>query len=195
MQVLHVDLEVVEGSPHVVEDGRTFAYRLRQGPPELLITQTDIRAIQLAKAALYAGARLLMDRLGVESIDRIVLAGAFGSYIDPRHAMAIGLIPDCRLDHVGSAGNAAGTGARIALLNRAARGEIEQVVRRIEKIETAVEPQFQKYFVEAMALPHQSDRFPKAEQSLGRAPSVAPPADTGSKRSRRRRSALRSTWH
>ena len=94
-----------------------------------MVSQNDIRAIQLAKAALYAGARLLMDRLGVDSVDRITLAGAFGSHIDPVYAMVLGMIPDCPLDKVGSAGNAAGTGARIALLNRKARAEIEEVVR------------------------------------------------------------------
>ena len=76
-----------------------------------------MRAIQLAKAALYAGVRLLMDKLGLDSVDRIRLAGAFGSHIDVKYAMILGLIPDCPLDKVQSAGNAAGTGARIALLN------------------------------------------------------------------------------
>ncbi|MDP6709388.1 MAG: ASKHA domain-containing protein [Alphaproteobacteria bacterium] len=183
-----IDGKVSESSPHVVADGRTFAYRLRQGQPELLVTQTDIRAIQLAKAALYAGARLLMDRLGVEMPDRIVLAGAFGSYIDPSHAMAIGLIPDCPLDRVSSAGNAAGTGARIALLNRASRAEIEAVVRRIEKIETAAEPLFQDYFVAAMAIPHQHHEFPNADRQRGpTAPDAAVAAEATPRRRGRRR--------
>ena len=130
----------------------------------MLITQTDVRAIQLAKAALYAGARLLMDMLDVVTPDRIVLAGAFGSFIDPKHAMVLGMIPDCPIEHVRAAGNAAGTGARIALLNRAARGEIEDLVRRVEKVETASEPGFQKSFVAAMALPHAKHRFPHVEK-------------------------------
>ena len=120
------------------------------------ITQGDVRAIQLAKAALYAGARLLMDRLGVETVGRVTLAGAFGSHIDPLYAMVLGMIPDCPLDRVGSAGNAAGTGARIALLNRRARAEIERTVERIEKVETAIEPRFQEHFVAAMAIPHKT---------------------------------------
>ena len=132
---------------------------LYQGTPTIVVTLTDIRAIQLAKGALYAGARLLMDKLGVAHIDRIVLAGAFGSHIDPIYAMALGMIPDCDPAMVSSAGNAAGTGARIALLNRAARAEIEDVVRRVEKIETAVEPAFQEYFVDAMAIPHAKDAY------------------------------------
>jgi len=146
--------------------GRTFSYILTQGEPEIRVYQTDVRAIQLAKGALYAGARLLMDRLGVEVIDRILLAGAFGSHIDVKYAMILGLIPDCDLDHVQSAGNAAGTGARIALLNKAARTEIETLVRRIEKIETAVEPAFQTHFVEAMAFPHKTRPFPNLAKEV-----------------------------
>ena len=119
-----------------------------------------MRAIQLGKAALYAGVRLLMDKLEIDELDEIRLAGAFGSQIDPVHAMILGLIPDCDLAHVRSAGNAAGTGALIALLSGAARTEIEGVVRRVEKIETAVEPRFQEHFVEAMAFPHKTAAFP-----------------------------------
>ena len=104
------------------------------------MTQNDVRAIQLAKAALYAGVKLLMEKLGIDTVDKIRLAGAFGSFIDPKYAMVLGLIPDCDLQKVKSAGNAAGTGARMALLNADARDEIEQVVRQIEKIETALEP-------------------------------------------------------
>ena len=117
-------------SPRIQPDGRTFSYLLHAGEPEIRIVQNDVRAIQLAKAALYAGARLLMDHLGIDQVERITLAGAFGSHIDVKYAMVLGLIPDCDLAKVSSAGNAAGTGARIALLNRGARAEIEQVVRR-----------------------------------------------------------------
>jgi uncharacterized 2Fe-2S/4Fe-4S cluster protein (DUF4445 family) len=138
-------------------DRREFT--LHEGEQPVVVTLTDIRAIQLAKGALYAGARLLMDKLGVAHIDRIVLAGAFGSHIDPIYAMALGMIPDCDPKMVSSAGNAAGTGARIALLNKAARAEIEDVARRVEKIETAVEPAFQEYFIDAMAIPHAKDPY------------------------------------
>src|SRR5262249_56902115 len=120
----------------------------------------DVRAIQLAKAALYAGARLLMDRMGVDQVDRITLAGAFGSHIDVKFATILGMIPDCDLAKVTSAGNAAGTGARIALLNLAARDEISSVVRSVEKVETAVEPLFQQHFVETMAIPHKTAPYP-----------------------------------
>jgi uncharacterized 2Fe-2S/4Fe-4S cluster protein (DUF4445 family) len=155
-----IDGALAARSSRVQPDGRTYSYLLRAGAQQIRITQNDVRAIQLAKAALHAGARLLMDHLGVERVERITLAGAFGSHIEPKYAMVLGLIPDCDLAKVSSAGNAAGTGARIALLNRGARSEIEQVVRRIEKIETAVEPRFQEQFVGAMAIPHASVPYP-----------------------------------
>ncbi|MBF2760346.1 MAG: DUF4445 domain-containing protein [Ectothiorhodospiraceae bacterium AqS1] len=153
--------EGAKRSDRIVADGRTWAYVLHRGDIEVRITQNDIRAIQLAKAALYAGVRLLMDRLGVERIDRIRLAGAFGSHIDVKYAIVLGLVPDCAIERVTSAGNAAGTGARVALLDRGSRSAIERVVRLIEKVETAVEPKFQEYFVEAMAIPHKSAEYPE----------------------------------
>jgi uncharacterized 2Fe-2S/4Fe-4S cluster protein (DUF4445 family) len=154
-----VDGSLAARSPRIEPYKRTFNYLIREGEPRLMITQNDVRAIQLAKAALYAGVRLLMDKLGIDTPAKIRLAGAFGSHIDVKYAMILGLIPDCDLAHVQSAGNAAGTGARIALLNSAARDEIEAVVHRIEKIETAIEPAFQQHFVEAMALPHKTADF------------------------------------
>ncbi|KCV83585.1 hypothetical protein ATO10_02455 [Actibacterium atlanticum] len=153
------------GTQRCQPDGRTHEYVIHDATPEggarITVTQGDIRAIQLAKSALYAGARLLMDEFGVDSVDRVVLAGAFGAHISPKHAMVLGMIPDAPLDHVTSAGNAAGTGARIALCNRAARAEVEQLVRQIDKVETAIEPRFQEHFVAANALPHATDPFPE----------------------------------
>ena len=160
-----VDGELAPRTPRIVPDGRTFSYLLHDGQPRIVITQNDVRAIQLAKAALYAGVRLLMDHAGVESVAEVRLAGAFGSQIDTTHAMILGLIPDCDLGHVKSAGNAAGTGALIALLSGAARTEIEAVVRRVEKIETAVEPRFQEHFVAALAFPHKTASFPTSSGS------------------------------
>jgi uncharacterized 2Fe-2S/4Fe-4S cluster protein (DUF4445 family) len=155
-----IDGSLTARSPRVVGEGRTFSYLLHDGTASgrlrIAVTQNDVRAIQLAKAALYAGVRLLMDHAGIDTVDEIRLAGAFGSQIDPFHAMVLGLIPDAPLDHVKAAGNAAGTGALIALLSGAARREIEGVVRRVEKIETAVEARFQGHFVEAMAFPHRT---------------------------------------
>ena len=153
------------GTRRCLPEGRTNAYLIHdgtaEGGPRITITQGDIRAIQLAKSALYAGARLLMDEMGVEKVDRVVLAGAFGAHISPRHAMVLGMIPDVPLDKVTSAGNAAGTGARIALCNLAARAEIARTVREITKVETAIEPRFQEHFVAANAIPHATDPFPE----------------------------------
>jgi uncharacterized 2Fe-2S/4Fe-4S cluster protein (DUF4445 family) len=160
-----IDGDLATRTTRIEAVGRTFAYVLHDGAPRLLIYQTDVRAIQLAKAALYAGAKLLMERAGA-SPERVTLAGAFGSHIDPLYAMTLGLIPDCDLAKVASAGNAAGTGARIALLNLAARAEIESVVTRIEKIETAIEPAFQRHFVAAMAFPNKEDAFPNLAQRV-----------------------------
>ena len=177
-------------TPRVLADGRTFSYVLHDGSaagrPRIVVTQNDVRAIQLAKAALYAGTRLLMDHLGIETIDEIRLAGAFGSQIDPFHAMVLGLIPDCDLAHVRSAGNAAGTGALIALLSNAARREIEDVVRRVEKIETAVEPRFQEHFVDAMALPHRTAAYPYLS-GVVELPARAAGTDADGRSTRRRR--------
>ena len=185
-----IDGTMAARSPRVQADGRTFSYLLLDGPPTLRVTQNDVRAIQLAKAALYAGARLLMDRMGVDALDRITLAGAFGSHIDVKYAMVLGMIPDCDLAKVSSAGNAAGTGARIALLNLKARDEIAAVVKRVEKVETAVEPRFQEHFVEAMAIPHKTAPYRHLRAAV-KLPDPKPPAasgadDPGQRRRRRR---------
>ncbi len=179
------------GAPRLIQDGRTWAYVLHDatasGGPLVTVTQNDVRSIQLAKAALTAGAQLLMDRMGVETVDRVVLAGAFGAHISPLHALVLGMIPDCPVDKVTSAGNAAGTGARIALLNRGARREIEKVVRRIEKIETAVEPRFQEHFVGAMALPHKTAPYPELAKAVTLpSPKFGGDADGAPRRRRRR---------
>jgi len=188
--ILHdgtIDGELAARNPRIHADGRTHAYLLhegRDGRAPLRITQNDVRAIQLAKAALYAGVRLLMERLGVEQVDRIRLAGAFGSHIDVKYAMVLGMIPDCALRNVSSAGNAAGTGARIALLDQRTRATIEGLVRRIEKIETAVAPRFQEFFVEAMAIPHLSAPYPELRKVVALPEVKATARDTG-RRSRR----------
>lgn len=153
------------GSPRSEPFGRTYSYVLYDGTanngPKISVTQGDIRAIQLAKSALYAGAKLLMDTMNVDKVDRVTLAGAFGAHISPKHAMVLGMIPDVPLDHVRSAGNAAGTGARIALLNRGARDQIEALVHDIHKVETAIEPRFQEHFVNASAIPNAVEPFPE----------------------------------
>ena len=161
--------ELAARNARILSDGRTFSYEICKagvGTSSIKVTQNDVRAIQLGKAALYAGVRLLMERMGIDKVDRIRLAGAFGSHIDVKYAMVLGMIPDCALDHVSSAGNAAGTGARIALLDQRSRREIEQLVRRVEKIETAVEPRFQEFFVEAMAIPHLTAPFERLRDAV-----------------------------
>ncbi len=127
---------------------------------EITITQQDVRNVQLAKGALYTGAKLMMRRLGIEKLDKVILAGAFGSYIDPEKAMVLGMFPDCDLKKVYAVGNAAGDGARIALLNRDKRLEADEIARKVEYIELTVEADFQKEFVESMQIPHMKDPFP-----------------------------------
>jgi uncharacterized 2Fe-2S/4Fe-4S cluster protein (DUF4445 family) len=187
-----IDGEHAARSRRVTADGRTFSYVLWDGEPRLEVTQNDIRQIQLAKAALHAGCRLLLDRYGLERVDRIRLAGAFGSHIDPVHALVLGLVPDCDPAHVTAAGNAAGTGARIALLDRRARAEIEEVVRRVEKVETAVEPRFQEHFVHAMAIPHDTDPYARLGAVVALPPRRTATAERETRprrRSRERRTA------
>jgi uncharacterized 2Fe-2S/4Fe-4S cluster protein (DUF4445 family) len=153
----------------------------------LYVTQDDVRNIQLAKAALYAGAKLLMKRAGVERVERIVLAGAFGSYIDPLYALVLGLIPDCDPQKVVAVGNAAGDGARIALLNRGKRREAQELAVRARYIETAVAEDFQDEFVGAIHIPHASDPFPHLEGILP--PPIEVPADPSRTRRRTRHAA------
>lgn len=185
-----IDGRLAERCSRIIPDDRTWTYVLYEGQQRIAVTQNDVRQIQLAKAALYAGVKLLLDRAGLETVDRIRLAGAFGSHIDPLYAMVLGLIPDCDLGAVGSAGNAAGTGAAIALLNTSTRAEIEATVRDIEKIETAVEPKFQEYFVDAMAIPNKSDPFTRLFSVVPRPPSGEPAQrETGRPRRRRRRTS------
>ena len=187
-----VDGSLAATNPRIQPDGRTFSYEIMPSTETrgaVKIMQNDIRAIQLAKAALYAGVKLLMQYQQVDKVDRIRFAGAFGSHIDVKYAMVLGLIPDCALNEVSSAGNAAGTGARIALLNEASRVEIEQVVRSIEKIETAVEPDFQQLFIDAMAFPNKVDAFPELEKVVTLPPlkEASAESENGDKKRRRRR--------
>jgi uncharacterized 2Fe-2S/4Fe-4S cluster protein (DUF4445 family) len=179
-----IDGQLAARSDRIVATGRTFAYVVHRGAVPLQITQNDVRAIQLAKAALHAGVRLLMDHLGVDQVDRIRLAGAFGSHIDVKYAMVLGMIPDCDLFNVSSAGNAAGTGARIALLDNSSRTTLEELVRRVEKIETAIEPKFQAHFVAAMGIPHSSEVYPNLRKVV-RLPATKAAAPRAGSRGRR----------
>ena len=176
-----IDGALTNRSQRIEASGRTFSYLLHAGTPEIRIDQSDVRAIQLAKAALYAGARLLMNRLGVDKVDRIRLAGAFGSHIDVKYAMVLGMIPDCDLEQVSSANNAAGTGARIALLSKSSRREIEDRVKHVERVETAIDESFQRLFVDALAIPHATQAFPM----LSRVITLPPVSGDHTKRKRR----------
>jgi uncharacterized 2Fe-2S/4Fe-4S cluster protein (DUF4445 family) len=182
-----VDGAMQARSPRILQTGRTFSYLLHDGEQKITVTQNDIRAIQLAKAALYAGIKLLMEKLGVDHVDTIRFAGAFGSFIDPKYAMVLGLIPDCDLAEVKAVGNAAGTGALMALLNKGHRREIEETVSRIEKIETALEPNFQQHFIDAMAMPNKVDAFPHLATVVTLPERKAPADDGGEGGGRRRR--------
>jgi uncharacterized 2Fe-2S/4Fe-4S cluster protein (DUF4445 family) len=178
----------------VVPDGRTFRYVVfERGDVQLSITQNDVRAIQLAKAALRAGIDLLVAHAGLETLDDIRLAGAFGAHIDPLYALVLGLVPDCPVDRVRSVGNAAGVGAARALLSLAARREMEQAVRSVEKIETATEPDFQRLFVAAMAFPHASAPSPHLASVVTLPERSAASAAGGERGGRRRRREGRSS--
>jgi uncharacterized 2Fe-2S/4Fe-4S cluster protein (DUF4445 family) len=149
-------LRISDGSPEFVIAWREETSIGR----DITITQKDVRNVQLAKGAIYAGAKLMMRRLGIERLDKVILAGAFGSYIDIEKAMVLGMFPDCDLKNVYAVGNAAGDGARIALLNRDKRLEADEIARKVEYVELTIEKDFQKEFIDALHIPHMKDPFP-----------------------------------
>ena len=176
----------------IVWEGRKGAYILATAEEtttsrQILVTQDDVRNIQLGKAALYAGAKLLMKQANVQAVDRIILAGAFGSYIDTKYAMALGLIPDCDLEKVYAVGNAAGDGARIALLDKEKRKEAQEIAHWIRYIETAIDTDFQNEFVGAIHVPHATDTFPHLAHILPKASEEQAERPSREKRRRRRR--------
>jgi len=127
---------------------------------DIVITQKDVRQIQLAKGALYAGCKLMLNRMKIEKVDKVKIAGAFGTHVDRQKALVMGLFPDCDIEKIESVGNAAGDGCRAALLNKAKRDEANWVARNVEYIELTGEKDFQKEFMAAMQLPHMHDKFP-----------------------------------
>ncbi len=150
------------GSNRCTSSERTNSYLLySDNKVSLSITNMDIRAIQLAKAALHASFKILLEKSRVNKIDSILLAGAFGSQISPEHALIIGLVPDAQVSQIVASGNSAGAGAIIALLDVSSRREISSLVRKVHKIETAVEPSFQKHFVAGSAFPDNSSTHPE----------------------------------
>ena len=154
------------GCAQCFQDGRTFSVSLYQGATEIFFTNNDLREAQMGKAALYASIRLLMDETDVQTVDKIVLAGAFGSHISPEHAVVLGLIPDCPVEHISAVGNAAGAGACMALLDRHARSRIETAVLDIRNIETATHPSFQRHFLNASDIPNALEPFPHLAERL-----------------------------
>ena len=190
-----VILDTREKCAWVVENARTFSYVLypatdqTHGQP-VVITQNDVRAIQLAKAALRAGIDLLMEHAQVQEVDMVRLAGAFGAHIDPVYAMVLGLIPDCALTQVQAVGNAAGSGAVRMLISREQRLEIEEVVQTVEKIETATEPRFQQLFVDAMAFPHATSSTPHLNELVDFSNVIVEPVEAR-RRNRNRRQGVK----
>ena len=171
---------VIDRTGRFNKDLETPRYREVDGEPQFVIAwkdetsigqdvyicQDDIRAIQLAKGAMYAGAKIMMRTLGIEKLDKVILAGAFGSYIDKESAAVMGLFPDCDLKNIYSVGNAAGDGARMALLNLDKRKEADEMARQVEYIELTLASDFDKVFAQAMWLPHMKDNFPHLEHLL-----------------------------
>lgn len=177
--------ELAERSPRIFADGRTFSYMLQTQPVPLLVTQNDVRAVQLAKAALRAGIDLLFEHAGITEVADVRLAGAFGAHISPVHAMVLGLVPDGPVEGVKGVGNASGAGAARMLVSGAQRAEAERAAREVVKIETATEARFQELFVAAMSLPHETAPAPHLEQAVNLPP--RPTADGETAGTKRRR--------
>ena len=181
--------ELAAKSNRIVADDRTFSYLFHENvETKLYVTQNDVRAIQLAKAALRAGIDLLVEHAGSPVVHDIRLAGAFGAHIDPVYAMVLGLVPDCPVAGVRAVGNAAGAGAVQSLLSRKLRNEMESTVRGVTKIETATEPRFQQLFVEAMAFPHKTALTPNLATVIDLPERAETSSDGSSRPGRRRRS-------
>ena len=166
--------EMADRSPRVIADGRTFTYVLQTEPVALSVTQNDVRAVQLAKAALRAGIDLLTEHAGIAEVGDVRLAGAFGAHISPVHAMVLGLVPDGPVDGVKAVGNASGAGAARMLVSGRQRAEAEHAARAVIKIETATEARFQELFVAAMSLPHETAPSPWLEQVATLPPRIEP---------------------
>jgi len=121
--------------------------------------------VQLAKAAIHTGCKLLMRKMDLSRIDAVKIAGAFGNHVDRRSALAIGLFPDCPLESVAFVGNAAGDGCRMALLDRSKRTEADWIAGSVECLELALEPAFQRELAASTQLPHMTDSFPHLHQA------------------------------
>ena len=176
--------ELAERTPRIIADGRTFAYVLQTEPVALSVTQNDVRAVQLAKAALRAGIDLLTEHAELSEVADVRLAGAFGAHISPVHAIVLGMVPDGPVDGVKGVGNASGAGAARMLVSAAQRAEAERVAQAVVKIETATESRFQELFVAAMSLPHETAPSPHLAQTVDLPPRAVPTGDAGNTRRR-----------
>jgi uncharacterized 2Fe-2S/4Fe-4S cluster protein (DUF4445 family) len=126
----------------------------QDGHPAITFTQNDVRELQLAKGAMRTGIDVLLEAncLVADEIDRVIIAGAFGTYIDVASAIAIGMLPRLPLDRFHQVGNAAGMGAKLALISRDKRDKAQSIARRVRYIELSTFPQFAKRFAHAMYL-------------------------------------------
>ncbi len=148
------------GTPRIREEYRSSTYLVQESGPRIAMTQHDIRALQMAKAAVQAAIRILQKRQGGRVIERVVLTGGPGAMVDPVRAAVIGLFPDCRIDHVEFLEHAALAGARAALLSRSARLTMAQMARETKVVETVLDPDFQLEQIGAMGLPHSRLGYP-----------------------------------
>ena len=132
----------------------------RDGLPAISITQQDVRELQLAKAAIQTGIQVLLEEGGhaEEEIKQVIIAGAFGTYLDISGAIAIGMLPSLPLTRFRQVGNAAGTGARLALISRSKRAEAQTIARQTGYIELATVPRFSRTYVEAMYIREHTDK-------------------------------------
>jgi uncharacterized 2Fe-2S/4Fe-4S cluster protein (DUF4445 family) len=125
---------------------------------DIVITQGDVRELQLAKAAIRTGIDVLLKSAGISSMDvkRIIIAGTFGNYIDIKSAILVGMLPDLPLRRFSQVGNAAGAGACLVLVSETARKKTEEMARRVNYLELADRPDFMELYVDALKIRHES---------------------------------------
>ncbi|RLE49088.1 MAG: ferredoxin [Candidatus Methanomethylicota archaeon] len=162
----------VRRGPHGLEYVLAWKEETALREEDIVITQEDIREIQKAKAAMHAGAVILMNKMGVTEHDlsEFIVAGAFGSYIDPESAMTIGMMPELPLEKVKFVGNTAGSGARLCLKSLEARREAQEIADKVKYVELAIEPSFEEEYVNSMYLPYADpSKYPRV-MSMIKAP-------------------------
>jgi uncharacterized 2Fe-2S/4Fe-4S cluster protein (DUF4445 family) len=142
-------LDRVVGKPHEWEFVLSW-------DPYVAVTQDDVRQVQLAKGTIHCGVRILMEELGIDSsqIAQVLLAGAFGNFVDKRSAVGIGMLPPAiPAGRIQGVGNAAGQGARMTLLSKSIRRRVEALARRVRYFELSKHPRFEELFVESLSFP------------------------------------------